>query len=54
MFSIGDRVYYKDNGPGDTGTIVGTNGGANGDEFQVKWDNDHGTDWYLTSQLFKI
>jgi len=42
---IGDRVYYKDNGPDDTGTIIDIL--LDDAPFVVKWDNQHKSE-YIT------
>lgn len=51
-FAVGDRVWYADNGPNDTGTVIDVSG-INWDAttYQVEWDLDPDVDWYTADQL---
>lgn len=54
---LGDRVYYKDKGPTDTGVIVDII--LDDYPFVVKWDNspiesDEKVDQFMGSQLILI
>lgn len=62
-FEKGDRVYYRDEGPDDMGTItnVAINTANNGREeivYEVKFDNgsddDMGDNSFWAEQLVKI
>lgn len=56
-FEPGDRVYYRDNGPDDEGTVLGV---RNDPEFevQVEFDADAGLwgdpDWYSPGSLAHV
>lgn len=50
MFKIGDRVYYIDNGPADTGTVACVQTSTT-KRFGVDWDHSDEDDIYLESQL---
>lgn len=49
----GSRVYYSDDGPQDTGTVIDI---VSDDEFPfvVKWDEDGCVDQYTFAQLTLI
>lgn len=51
---VGQRVYYTENGPKDTGTIISARkvgAYARWWSFEVKWDNGDPTDEYTINQL---
>lgn len=51
LFQVGQRVYYRETGDFDTGTVI-LYSRIRGDWcYQVVWDNDDETDWYSPGQL---
>lgn len=56
---LGSRVFYKENGPEDTGTIIDFVIGSGSDVIVVKWDRqlsekDERIDQYTGNQLVLI
>lgn len=58
-YAIGEDVYYKENGPADTGTIVDRELGERPGKphsYLVEWDDTTAPDrrdWYTHGQLAK-
>lgn len=50
-FKVGDRVFYRENGPEDKGTVIELVSVGHAVDFRVKWDNDSETDLYASAQL---
>lgn len=52
---LGDRVYYTDNGPDDTGTVGDVDYNGINSTYGVVWDDSSSSDdRYLRSQLTAI
>lgn len=57
---VGSRVYYIDEGPEDTGTVIGVKRSDDHlTQFWVHWDTEdeapsQDNDWYAKSQLEEI
>lgn len=50
---LGDRVYYTDNGPNDTGTVGDVDFGSER-TYGVTWDDGSDSDMYLRHQLTRV
>lgn len=53
LYGVGDKVYYRPNGPMDTGRIVEVaDPRTTLDPYRVKWDDDGSEDgWYPVKHL---
>ncbi len=57
--NVGDKVYYVENGPDDTGRVVSTSTENHRDRtvvwYTVQWDDEESTrDQYTLSQLAPV
>lgn len=54
-YSVGDRVFYNENGPTDTGSVTAVD---YGEKFpiRVQWDTAQrdNPDWYTVTQITKL
>lgn len=55
VLNVRDRVFYVDNGPHDTGTIISTSTDTGGVWYSVAWDDEEvPCDSYRAGQLSKV
>jgi hypothetical protein len=50
MISVGDKVYYRENGVWDIGTVLD----IDDDWYEVQWHSDNYTDHYTPDQIVKV
>jgi hypothetical protein len=50
MISVGDTVYYRENGEWDIGTVLD----VDSDYYEVQWHSDNYVDHYTSDQIVKV